>query len=83
MVIAELRKIGFANMADYMKVGSEGYPTLNFSELTRDQAAALVEVTIDEFVDDRNEDARKLEISARRWSSSGAISTSSNRTASS
>lgn len=47
-VIAELAKIGFANMQDYLTIGADGAPTLNWKGLTRDQAAALVEVTVDE-----------------------------------
>lgn len=46
-VAQELAKIGFANMADYMKPGSDGDPILDFSLLSRDQAAALSEVTVD------------------------------------
>ena len=46
MVVDELRKIGFANMADYMKSTPQGDPYLDFSALTRDQTAALSEVTI-------------------------------------
>ena len=59
-VVQELAKIGFANMADYMKVGPWGDPTLNFSDLTRDQAAALSEVTVEDFTDGRGEDAREV-----------------------
>ena len=46
-IVAELAKLGFANMADYMGVGADGLPALDWSKLTRDQAAALVEVTVD------------------------------------
>lgn len=59
-VIEELAKIGFANMADYMKVGKDGDPYLDFSKLTRDQSAALVEVSVEDFVDGRGEDAREV-----------------------
>lgn len=59
-VVAELAKIGFANMADYMRAGANGDPYLDFSELTRDQAAALVEVTVEDFKDGRGEDARDV-----------------------
>jgi hypothetical protein len=48
MVVDEL-KIGFANMADYMKSTPEGGPLLDFSRLTRDQTAALREVTVEDF----------------------------------
>lgn len=49
-VVAELAKLGFANMSDYMRVDSDGAPRLDFARLTRDQAAALTEITVEEFV---------------------------------
>jgi phage terminase small subunit len=60
MVVSELAKIGFANMADYMTVGTDGDPFLDFSKVTRDQAAALSEVTVEDFKDGRGEDARDV-----------------------
>jgi phage terminase small subunit len=60
MVIAELAKIGFANMADYMKATPGGDPYLDFSALTRDQAAALQEVTIEDYVEGRGDNAREV-----------------------
>src|SRR5712691_2067473 len=36
--------MAYANMKDYMRAGQHGEPRLDFSELTRDQAAALQEV---------------------------------------
>lgn len=59
-VLAELAKIGFANMQDYMVAGSNGDPYLDFSGLTRDQAAALAEVTVEDFTDGRGDDARDV-----------------------
>lgn len=59
-VLRELAKIGFANMADYMRAGPDGDPYLDFSQLTRDQAAALIEVTVEDFKDGRGEDARDV-----------------------
>lgn len=59
-VLGELAKIGFANMADYMRVGPDGDPCLDFSSLTRDQSAALVEVTVEDFKDGRGEEARDV-----------------------
>jgi len=56
-VIAELAKIGFANMQDYMSVGLDGQPTLDWSRLTRDQAAALSEVTVETVVERGDEGA--------------------------
>ena len=47
-VIKELALLGFANMADYMKAGRDGAPTaLDFGQLTREQTAALQEVTFE------------------------------------
>lgn len=59
-VISELAKIGFANMADYMRPGTDGDPILDFSKLTRDQAAALQEVTVEDFKDGRGDDVRDV-----------------------
>lgn len=59
-VISELAKIGFANMADYMRVGPDGDPCLDFSALSRDQAAALSEVTVEDFKDGRGEEVRNV-----------------------
>jgi phage terminase small subunit len=59
-VLHELAKLAFANMADYMRVGPDGDPVLDFSKLTRDQAAALVEVTVEDFLDGRGENARQV-----------------------
>jgi phage terminase small subunit len=46
-IVDEMIKLGFSNMQDYMKVGGDGLPQLDWSGLTRDQAAALSEVTVD------------------------------------
>lgn len=59
-IIAELAKIGFANMADYMRSNPDGDPYLDFSALTRDQAAALTEVTVEDYTEGRGEDARDV-----------------------
>jgi phage terminase small subunit len=59
-VLDELGKIAFANMLDYMRAGPDGDPYLDFSKLTRDQAAALTEVTVEDFKDGRGEDARNV-----------------------
>ena len=59
-VAVELGRIGFANMGDYMRVGPNGDPVLDFSNLTREQMAALVEVTVDDYIDGRGENARDV-----------------------
>src|ERR1700690_457845 len=47
-------------MQDFLRVTSEGDPHFNLSELTRDQAAALAEVTVEDFKDGRGDDARDV-----------------------
>jgi phage terminase small subunit len=59
-VLEELGKIGFSNMADYMRSSDQGDPYLDFSALTRDQAAALSEVTVEDFKEGRGENARDV-----------------------
>ena len=59
-VVAELYKIAAANMADYMRSTPQGDPYLDFSALSRDQTTALSEVTVDDYVDARGEDAREV-----------------------
>jgi phage terminase small subunit len=59
-VLAELAKLAFANMLDYLKIGPDGDPVLHFAKLTRDQAAALTEVTVEDYLDGRGEDAREV-----------------------
>ena len=59
-VLNELALLGFSNMQDYMRVGPDGDPYLDFGDLTRDQAAALVEVTVEDFKDGRGEGARDV-----------------------
>jgi phage terminase small subunit len=59
-VLKELALLGFANMADYMRVGHDGDPVLDFSKLSREQAAALTEVTVEDFMDGRGDDAREV-----------------------
>lgn len=53
-VLAEMEKIGFANMLDYIKIDAGGQPQLDFSALTREQAAAIGEITTDEIVNSRD-----------------------------
>ena len=59
-VIAELAKLGFANMADYMRALPSGDPYLDFSALSREQAAALQEVTVDAYVEGHGDDTREV-----------------------
>ncbi len=59
-VLAELKKLGFANMADYIEVQSDGTAAIDLSKLDRDQAAAITEVVVDEYTEGRGDDARQV-----------------------
>ena len=59
-VLTELAKLDFANMADYMVATPGGDPYLDFSALTRDQAAALQEVTVEDYLEGRGGNAREV-----------------------
>jgi hypothetical protein len=47
-------------MLDYMRIGPAGDPALDWSRLRRDQAAALIEVTVEDFMGGRGKDARQV-----------------------
>jgi len=59
-VLAELALLGFANMEDYIRVGTNGDPYIDLSELTREQAAAISEVAVDDYVEGRGKNAREV-----------------------
>lgn len=59
MVLQELAKIGFANIKDYMNTTGPD-PFVDLSSMTREQAAALSEITVDDYIDGRGEDAREV-----------------------
>jgi hypothetical protein len=50
-VVAELAKLGFANMENYFRAGDDGVPRLRLNGLSSDQMAALQEVTCEEEVE--------------------------------
>jgi phage terminase small subunit len=72
-ILSELAKIAFANMADYMHVGPDGAPRLNFKDLTRDQAAALVEITVEEFRDGRTDSREVRRVKFKLADKKGAL----------
>lgn len=59
-VLQELAKIGFSNMLDYMTITDSGDLVHDFSALTRDQAAAISEVVVEEYAEGRDEDKREV-----------------------
>lgn len=59
-VIRELEKMAFANMLDYIRIDDEGNAVLDFSRMTREQAAAIGEITTEETTNPRtNETTRR------------------------
>ena len=56
-VLAELARIGFSNMLDYMRVGETGELVVDLSTLDRDKAAAIAEITVEDLKDSRRADA--------------------------
>lgn len=59
-VLRELAKIARSNVLDYMKIGAEGEPIVDFSRLDRDKASALSEVTVEDFATGRGADKRDV-----------------------
>lgn len=53
-VLRELEKIGFSNMLDYVKIDDDGQPCLDFTDLERDKAAAIGEITTDVMTNPRD-----------------------------
>ena len=56
MVLREISAIGFSNMLDYIVVGQNGEARVDLSRLTREQAAAIGEITVEEFTERTGED---------------------------
>jgi phage terminase small subunit len=46
-VIGELARIGFANIHDLIEIGDDGEPRVSLAAISRDEAAALQEVTVE------------------------------------
>lgn len=59
-VVAEMARLGFSNMQDYMRVTSDGSAVVDLSNLTKDQAAAIQELTSEVYTEGRGEDAEQV-----------------------
>jgi len=55
-VVQELGRLAFANMADYITLQKDGSPYINVVGLSREQMAAIADITVDEYVEGRGEE---------------------------
>lgn len=73
-IAQELGRLGFSNILDYMRIGADGQPYLDFSEMSREQAAAVQELVVDEYQDGRGEDARGVKrVKFKLYDKKGAL----------
>lgn len=59
-VAAELAKLGFSNMDDFVRRTPEGEIYTNFSGVDRDKMAAVQEVTVETYTEGRGDDAKDV-----------------------
>lgn len=59
-VLRELMLLGFSNMMDYVRVQPCGDAVIDLSSLSRDQAAAITEITVDEYKPVPGEEGREV-----------------------
>lgn len=59
-IVLELAKLGFSNIDDYLVHQPDGSVVFDFSNVTREQMAAIAELTVEEFMDGAGDDARPV-----------------------
>lgn len=73
-VLAEVAKVAFANMGDYVRITGDGEPYVDLSGVNADQMAAITEVKSEDFVEGRGEDARDIrKVSIKLHDKMGAL----------
>jgi phage terminase small subunit len=60
MVLEELKRIGFANMLDYLRGEPGEEPAIDLSKLDRAQGAAIAELTVESAAGGRGAEAREV-----------------------
>ena len=60
-IVAELGKLGFANMDDYVTIGADGLPFVDMSAVDRDKMAAVQEVIVETRMDSEINEAGERE----------------------
>lgn len=58
-VLTELTRVGFSNILDYVTV-KDGDAFVDLSRMTREQAAAVQEIVVEDYLDGRGENARDV-----------------------
>lgn len=59
-ILQELSSLAFSNMADFIVIQDDGSSYTDFSNLTREQMAAISEITVDTYMEGRGEDAETV-----------------------
>jgi len=59
-VLQELAKLGYSNMTDFVVLQYDGTPQFDVSGLTRDQFAAVQEMTIDTYIEGAGDEGREV-----------------------